>query len=113
MWEGWPEAGSLASGVTEQLVETQQSKTLLSALPELQALASFPFSFTACLCPSLFFLYSSPPLSPTSQRVVKAPPTAPHGSSVFFPVSMVTGICLWRQQSTHPVYLLLTQRVVV
>lgn len=38
--------GSLASKCSEQLVETQQSKTSVSVLP---------VSFTACLCLSVFF----------------------------------------------------------
>lgn len=51
--EAGPRQGSLASKVSEQLVETQQSKTSVLVLP---------VSFTACLCPSLFFslLVSSP-----------------------------------------------------
>lgn len=70
-----PRQGSLTDqdtfGGTEQLVETQQPKTLVS-LPELLALVFF--CLLCCLSLSIFvFLSPSHLLSPTTQRVVKAP----------------------------------------
>lgn len=67
----------------KQLVETQQLKILVLVLPELPALAYFSVSFTASLFISVFH-YSSPPLSPTSQRVVTDPLLM--GRVFFFPV---------------------------
>ena len=79
--------GSLASrgtfGGTEQLVETQQPKTLVLVLPMMLALVFFSLSPSLPLCPSLFFCIHSSPLSYNTESSEGSPP---HGLSVFFPV---------------------------